>query len=192
MTSLPAGTWVVEARAIGYDAQSAMVHVAEHASAAVTIAVVKKAQTLEAVSVVGTPGRDTKILEDLVVRNRTAGGTMFLPGNSWLKAAETPADVLRGARGFSLKSQTLAEARPQGMRGAPCSSKDSLPVRGLKSKRIVVYLDGLRLGTGLEGLNDAISADQILAMETYPDVVSAPMLWRTNDACAVIAVWTKR
>lgn len=190
MTGLPAGTWVVEARAIGYEAQSAMVHVAEHASAAVTIAIVKKAQTLEAVSVVGTPGRDTKILEDLVVRNRTAGGTMFLPGNSWLKAAETPADVLRGARGFSLKSQTLAEARPQGMRGAPCSSKDSLPVRG--SKRIVVYLDGLRLGTGLEGLNDAISADQILAMETYPDVVSAPMLWRTNDACAVIAVWTKR
>jgi hypothetical protein len=25
----------------------------------------------------------------------------------------------------------------------------------------------------------------------YSDVESAPLLWRTNDACAVVAFWTK-
>ena len=32
----------------------------------------------------------------------------------------------------------------------------------------------------------------ILAIEAYPDVVSAPFIWRKNDTCAVVAVWTKR
>ena len=34
-------------------------------------------------------------------------------------------------------------------------------------------------------------APAILAIEAYPDVLSAPFLWRTNDACAVVAYWTK-
>lgn len=104
------------------------------------------------------------------------GALLALPVQAQSAPQSPPlTDVLRGARGFSLKSQILAEARPvsQGIGNAPCSSKDSLPARGLKSKRIVVYLDGLRLGTGLEGLNDAVAANQILAMETYPDVMSA-------------------
>jgi hypothetical protein len=60
------------------------------------------------------------------------------------------------------------------------------------AKMVAIYLDGARYHGGLNALNDAVTMKQILAIEAYPDVASAPFLWRTNDACAVIAVWTKR
>jgi hypothetical protein len=41
-------------------------------------------------------------------------------------------------------------------------------------------------------LNSDVLPRQILAIEAYSDVITAPLLWRTNDACAVIAVWTRR
>ena len=124
---LPAGTWVVDARAIGYEAQSAIVHVADRASISVTIPIAKKAQTLEAVNVVGKVSRETRILADVVERNRTSGGTMFLPGNSWLKAAETPTDVIRAARGFIQKRADQVEGRPYVNRGKlqPCRSTNA-------------------------------------------------------------------
>lgn len=59
-------------------------------------------------------------------------------------------------------------------------------------KMVVVYLDGARFRGGLEALNNAVPMRQILAVEAYPDAASSPFLWRTKDACAVIAVWTKR
>jgi hypothetical protein len=57
---------------------------------------------------------------------------------------------------------------------------------------MVVYLDGARVAFGLQGVNDAVRPEDILAVEAYPDVISAPAIWRTNDACAVVAFWTKR
>jgi hypothetical protein len=41
-------------------------------------------------------------------------------------------------------------------------------------------------------VNSLIPPGDVLAVEAYPDVTSAPLLWRTNDACAVVAFWTKR
>jgi hypothetical protein len=37
-----------------------------------------------------------------------------------------------------------------------------------------------------------VPVEDVLAVEAYPDVLSAPAQWRTNDACAVIAFWTRR
>ncbi|MEO8622725.1 MAG: carboxypeptidase regulatory-like domain-containing protein [bacterium] len=193
IVGIPAGTWIVDARAIGYEAQSAIVHVAERSSASVTIPVAKKAQTLEAVNVVGTASRETRILGDIVARNRTWGGTTFLPGNSWLASADTPTDVLRAARGFSLKGAAKVEGRPYVTstgRLAPCQSTSADAMKA--GKEVAIYLDGVRYAGGLEVLNNDVLPRQVLAIEAYPDVVAAPMQWRTNDACAVIAVWTKR
>lgn len=187
MTGLPAGTWFVEVKAIGYEPQSLLAQAAEHANTPLAFVLSRKAQTLEAVSVIGQPGRDTRILDDIVTRNKVASGTMFLPGNSWLASADTPADVLRAAHGFRYKSPVSMFVRGCGDRP---KGGDTLPINGRKD--LAVYLDGMRLGTGLQGLSDAIAMRQVLAIEAYPDVQSAPFLWRTNDACAVVAVWTKR
>lgn len=175
---LPGGTWNVEARAIGYEPHSQFVQLAEQDVTTTVIAITKTAQVLEAVSIIGRPDRDLKIMDAVLARARVNDGTTFLPGNEFMQSALYAADVLVAAKGFSYRSPTSVSAR-----GCLIASS---------GKSVAVYLDGSRVPSGLEGLNNFIAMRQVLAIEAYPDVVSAPFLWRTMDACAVIAVWTKR
>jgi hypothetical protein len=198
IAELPAGTWIVVTRAIGYEPQTTIADVAERTTSTVKIVLAKKAQTLEAVNVVGKAGRDLRVLEEIHQRSLVAHGTVFLQGNSWLASALVPSDVVRGAKGFTFKSPTKVEGRPysQGFALRDCKSSpstDSVQSRFSSSteRQIAIYVDGQRYPGGLETLNNAVLVGQVLAIEAYPDVTSAPFLWRTNDACAVIAVWTK-
>lgn len=133
---------------------------------------------LDAVRIVGKAGGDVKVLDDILKRARTSFGTVFLPGHDALKAALTPADVLRSARGFTYLSSDTVRARGCGMRSG--------------NKKLLVYLDGLRFPQGLEELKNMVPMRDVLAVEAYPDAISTPLLYRTSDACAVIAVWTTR
>ena len=63
---------------------------------------------------------------------------------------------------------------------------------GSRTKTLVVYLNGLRVVGGLAGLRAAVTMRDILAVEAYQDISSAPVEWRTNDACAVLAIWSSR
>ena len=74
-------------------------------------------------------------------------------------------------------------------RDEPCSSTRA--VDSAKKRFIVLYLDGNRFQGDLGELNSTIAMNEVLAIETYPDVAIAPPIWRTPDACAVIAVWMK-
>lgn len=194
MTGLPAGTWDVEARALGFEPHSVLVQLSDQGIDSTVITITRKAQTLETVSIVGKPSRDLKVLDAIVARSRVANGTMFMPGNEWLRAADVVTDVLGAAKGFRVKDATHVYIRgcddSTSRGGAGLRSGDRSP--GSTGKDLAVYVDGARLGTGLPGLNNMLPVSQVLAIEAYPDVISAPFLWRTNDACAVLAVWTKR
>jgi hypothetical protein len=190
---LPAGTTVLEARAIGHEPRLAMVDVAEQITTTATLVLSREAQQLETVNVVGKASREVKLLNEIHERGVVSAGTQFLPGNSWLAAAFDPSDVLRGARGFIIKGATQMETRlyydSNQQQMLPCVTDGLLKNR---SKEIAVYIDGMRTPGGLETLNNNLRMDQVLAMETYADVVSAPFIWRNSTTCAVIAVWTKR
>lgn len=187
---VPAGTWPIEIRAIGYEPHRVLVNLTEGATTTATIVVSRRTQILDAVSIVGKPGRDLVVLSALRQRMRVSGGTAFMPGNSWLETATFPADVVRAARGFTYKSPTMVYGRPQAGGGACVSS--SAPRREGDGKRVVIYLDGMKFPAGLEELQNLVPMKQVLAIEAYPDILFAPAQWRTNDACAVIAFWTKR
>ncbi|MEO8333916.1 MAG: carboxypeptidase-like regulatory domain-containing protein [bacterium] len=176
---VPAGTWLIEARVIGFEPRDVFVDVAEGAPVPLSITLSQKVQLLDAVTVFGKPGGDIKTLSGIAERRRTSFGTVFLPDNEWLKSASYPTDVLRAARGFTYLS--IDSVRARGCTGI-----------GGTGKQIVVYVDGARFAGGLPDLLGSVLMRDVLAIETYPDVISAPALWRTNDACAVIAVWTKR
>jgi len=178
ITGVPLGTWLLEARVIGYQPQSALVDVMGSAPTKTRLTVDTKVQVLDAISVIGKPTGDLKVLGEIDKRSRTSFGTLFLPGNQWLETALYPADVLRAARGFSYISM------------------DAVRVRGCSGgmggdRRLVIYLDGQRVG-GLQELKNMIPMHDVLAVEAYPDISSIPALWRTRDACAVVAVWSRR
>jgi len=183
LTDLPPGTWVVEVRAIGLDPRSVWLDATENGIGAATITMSNQAQPLDAVTVIGEPSRNTRILEDVLRRQRSSFGTVFLPGNSWLQGALYAADVLRAARGFRYVSPTWIYAR------GGC-------------RAINVYVNGEFFPGGLEELDHVAPARDVLAIEAYPDVAFAPIQWRLNvgqmgangkpgQVCAVVVVWTK-
>ena len=141
--------------------------------------------------------RDSSILHTIEARMRVASGTLIRSTDAEVENATLPTDLLRFARGFRWRSPTLVQTRGtassfQARQAARCESLpvgDSIPRRG--SKFVAVYLDGSRVPGGLEAINRMVPIADLLAVEAYPDVLSAPSYWRTNDACAVIAYWTK-
>ena len=195
MFGLPAGEWSVDVRALGFGEQRVVAVTRFGRPSMPPIIMRRDAQLLDAVSVVGKANRESTIITEVKERGRVAAGTSFLPGSPWLQTAEHVSDVLRAARGFRVRSFDAVEARPyvnRRGRQTGCVNVASDSVRNDDFKTVAVYLNGERYPAGLGALNNAIPVGDVLAVEAYPDVVSAPFLWRTNDTCAVIAVWTKR
>ena len=200
LTDLPLGTWVVEVRAVGLEPRSALIDATDGGTDWTTITMGDRTQQLDAVTVIGAPSRNSKILDDVLRRQRSSFGTVFLPGNPWLEGAQHAADVLRAARGFSFRSPTEVYGRP--MPEGPCTA-------------INVYVNGAFFPGGLEALDNMVSVRDVLAIEAYPDVAFAPIQWRGNlgvtlgpksakvrsgldlgpksaKVCAVVVVWTTR
>ncbi len=178
LAGIPAGTWVVEARAIGYEPHSSLIDVADRGSANVRFTLNRRAQMLGAMTVIGKPSGGLKVLNEIVGRSRTTAGKVFLPGHAALKAALFPGDVLRAAPGFTYLSPDSVHARGCGPQSP--------------GKKLIVYLDGMLFTAGFSELRYAIRMAETLAVEAYQDVALAPVQWRNPDACAVVAVWSRR
>ena len=191
LTELPVGSWVVAVRVVGVDPKSAVVDVTGRGTTSTTITMSDRAQPLDAVTVVGAPSRETKVLDELLFRKRFGAGTVFLPGNPFLQAANRATDVLRAARGFSAKGNG-------GYYGRAVPSVSCDPFGKCKTSprcdKIRVYLNGERLLDGLENIDNAVPVREVIGIEAYPDIAFAPPEWRfmgSDSACAIVAVWTR-
>ena len=181
MKDLPGGTWTLDARAIGYEPRSAAVEIPDAGVATAMITMGMRVQMLDTMTVTARRTYNSKVLDDILERKVVANGTTFMPGNSWLATAIYPADVVRAAAGFRYLNPNSVDARGCILHRLTLSRSP---------KRVVVYIDGVR-AADLGQVTHSVPVSEILAVEAYPDVASAPFLWRTNDACAVIAFWTK-
>ncbi len=191
--NIPAGTWSVEARALGFEPTAVLVHVRDGAATPARLVLPERAQVLDVVAVRGRRGGNDKILAAIKSRQSVSIGTIFLPGDPWLESAYDPADVARNAAGFRYVSPEVLLSSGCGFKYPP--PDEPVAPGGPPRQRIrtlAVYMDGLRVVGGLAQLKTSVTMKDILAVEAYPDISSAPLEWRTNDACAVLAVWTTR
>ena len=194
ISGIPYGTWRVEARAIGFEPQAALVDVPNQGIGSGSILLAERAQLLAAVTVLGARGGEEKILNGIASRRTSSVGSVFLRGNEWLESALDPADVLRGAAGFRYMNTDLVLASGCGFRHPPPDEPQAVTAglpRG-RDRRMVVYLNGARVVGGLSELRTALTMRDVIAVEAYQDVANAPTEWRTYDACAVLAIWTRR
>jgi hypothetical protein len=185
---LPQGTWVVEARVMGSDPQSVLVNARDSAATTAAIAVSDQAQHLDAVTVVGKKDANALLLDEVLRRKRIGMGTVFLPGSPALKSATFTADVMREARGFIYRGPTkiLARVSLSSEGGGQCSN-------------IAVFVDDMLQPYGFDGLDGVAPPSEVLAIETYPDILLAPIQYRIRKTvlgtkgtyCAVVLVWTK-
>lgn len=193
LPDLPAGTWSVEAREIGNEPGTALVDVPVRGTVPMTIALGERAQVLDAITVKGRRGDNQRILNAIASRRSTSTGTVFLPDDPYLASSYDPADVVRTAPGFRYVSAEVLLASGCGFRYPP-RDEPTMPsgTARTRTRTLAVYLDGARVIGGLPELRTTVTMRDILAIEAYQDIATAPLEWRTHDACAVLAIWTKR
>ena len=193
LPDLPPGSWPLEARVLGYEPHSVLIDAREQGIAAMTIRLGARSQTLSAITVLGRRGGEAKILSAIAGRRRTSVGSVFLPGDPYLDSSYDPADVARAAPGFRYVSAEVLLSSGCGFRSPPPNepTMPGGPVHA-RTRTLAVYLDGARVVGGLPELRTAVTMRDVLAIEAYQDISLAPLEWRTNDACSVLAIWTKR
>ena len=99
---VPRGRWLLEVRAIGFAPWEQVVDVDANVSDDIIVAMTAVPPTLETQRVVASRyTRDELVIRGIVERSRTGAGTMFLPGNPWLRDAlfRWTSCVLRAAFG---------------------------------------------------------------------------------------------
>lgn len=198
--NLPAGTWVAEAQVIGVEPQDVLVTATESATATADITVANGPQRLDAVTVVGKPNRDLRVLEDVLRRSRAGMGTTFLPGHPALRSATFTSDVMKEARGFRWINPDSVTVESRG-----------------GCKAVAVYVDDVRQPDMMRGLDHMAPVSEVLAVETWPDIAFAPIQYRPSylgkltvgpqvegqylplapplpsaRACALVLIWTRR
>lgn len=179
MLDVPTGTWTMEVRAIGIEPRALLVQATPRRNSTLLVRVSDQAQRLDAVTITGRADLVINVLDAVLARHRIASGTVFLPGSPQLRQAQRVTDLLSNARGFSVVGRNEVRARNT--------------VTGQRCGKIGVYVDGVRAIEGVDALDAAARPDQVLAVEAFPDIMSAPFEWRTSDGtCAVVAMWTKR
>lgn len=189
LNDVPPGSWIVEARVIGSEPQPMLVSARDSAPTVVEMRVGESLQRLEAVTVVGKRDANTRLLDEVLRRKRIGMGTVFLPGSPALRSATFTSDVMKEARGFLYQGQGRITAR--GTSGGRC-------------QYIAVYVDDILQPDGFNGLDTVARPSEVLAIETFPDILLAPVQYRIAKTvlstygsrspqtyCAVVLVWTK-
>lgn len=200
-TKLPAGTWVAEARVIGLEPQDVLVTASDSAVASMTIEISNGPQRLDAVTVVGKPSRDLRVLDDVLRRKRVGSSTTFLPGHPALRSATFTSDVMREARGFQYHGPNSIEGRPLGGL-TPCTN-------------VAVFVNDVRQSDGFDGIDHIAPIGDVLAIETWSDLDFAPVQYRrlklakfgsegsdsrvripptpaVPNPCALVLIWTRQ
>ena len=55
-----------------------------------------------------------------------------------------------------------------------------------------IYVNGMRVDTGLGGIQSVVDVDQIAAVEAYTRASSTPLQYGgTGASCGVVLIWTK-
>jgi len=190
ITDIPAGSWLVTLRSLGFLPREVVLD-ASPERMQTTIALVRPEPVLDTVRVVASQVRkDSQTVNAIRQRLLTSHGTLIAADNPYVRNSSEATNALRAATGFIVNAPTKVEARAFGT-GATCVSKPTATSFEVTGKFLAVYLNGERVPGGLEAINQMVMVRDILAIEAYPDVSSAPFLWRTRDACAVVAFWTK-
>jgi hypothetical protein len=183
--NLPTGSWVAESRVIGVEPQDVLVTATESSVATANITVSNGPQRLDAVTVIGKPSQDLRVLDDVLRRSRVGMGTTFLPGHPALRSARLTSDVMKEARGFQWSG-------PENITGRS------------RCRDVAVYVNDVRQPDGFIGADDVAPVSEVLAVETWADMMWAPIQYRrsglgntrvvrgSSRTCGVVLIWTRR
>jgi hypothetical protein len=178
LDGLPTGTWMVEARAIGFAPTRAVVTLSRDAPADVGIRMARPAQSLGRVVVRGQASPRERFLEDFLQRRQRSSGIFLPPEELDRRRPARVSDLFRTLPGFTLSRSETGSG---------------FVLRGRAGCTPAVYVDGVAIQRGADDLDDVLGADDVLAVEVYRGAEAPPQFSAIESAdCASVVVWMKR
>ena len=175
LAGLPAGTFSLEARAIGYEPKRVAVDLSPKEPVTVDLEFKDRVQQLSRVVIMGKPSRMSSDIAGFLERSQNGMGHYVKASDEVLKNAIDVTDALRMTPGIQV-------APGSGFGHVILMRGGCVPV---------VYVDGMQMQDGYETLDDIVPPQQVAGMEIYSGLGEAPVQYKSNG-CGVLLVWTKR
>ncbi|HEY0778086.1 MAG TPA: carboxypeptidase regulatory-like domain-containing protein [Gemmatirosa sp.] len=175
---LPAGTYPVEAIAIGFTPARAAADLRPGQGATLDFAVGARVAALQSVNVYAARRREVSAFEERM-RHSSGFGRFVTAEDIAKRVPLTIADALVMTPGVHV-SNSMTTGRPQILGRGECSPE--------------VYLDGTRIPNGAKTIDELVSPTEVGGIEVYPDANWAPPEYGRmygRDFCAVVLIWTK-
>lgn len=173
---LPAGSWTVEARAIGYETGRTPATLTATRVADVRLIVETHVAALDRIVVTSRGSPTAVLLAEFHERRAQGTGTFLDPQAIERRQAAHASELLRGIPGFSVLPARRGNV-----------------VRGRGGCTPGVYVDGFPIDRGADELDLSVAAANVLAIEVYHGPETPPRFAAHGpEACGAIVFWTKR
>jgi hypothetical protein len=178
LAGLPAGTYSLEVKAIGYAPTRVAVNLARARPATVAVTVADRLNTLETVVVQADQTRLQKDYTGFLERQKRGMGRYITEEDIAKRSPIQITDVLRTTPGLRVV--------PNGGFGST--------VQGRGNCTPDLYIDGMRILDGTTEIDQLVRPTDVGGIEVYNGGSTVPVQFASagGGSCGVIAVWTKR
>lgn len=195
LAEAPAGTRMLEVRAVGYNPARVAVDVIPGApSATVLLATAKAVLDTVKVLVARAADRHASGFED---RRRSGAGTYLTAQQIARRGAFSTSDLFRMMRGMRIgyDYDTLeTDANPNALAEMNQLSDRRILMRGITGNwcEPALWFDGILIPElSVDALDGWVPPDRLAAIEIYSEATLPPQFQRTRSGCGAVLFWTK-
>lgn len=177
LDSLPGGSWMIEARAVGFEPLRVPVDILDDAEANAVINMASLTPTVDTVRV--QADRWAQQMAGFEERKKIGGGYYMDDAFLQRRNAQYTADIFRATPGVQVQPGNLGSDRVM-MRGN-AGTGTCVPA---------VFLNGVLTPAPGGVLDNLVNPTDIRAVEVYPRTGSVPIQFQDRNGCGSIVIWT--
>lgn len=177
LDSVPNGTWMLEARAVGYEPERVVVDVTTDNPEVAEIVLGKFAARVDTVKV--QADKWTQRMAGFEERRKLGFGHFYDDAALEKRNARTIADFLRSTPGISINPAA--------------NNRDQVTMRGVGSGGRCIpafFINGARVLIPDGVIDNVVNQTDVRAIEVYPGIGGTPVEFQNRDGCGSIAIWT--
>ena len=177
LADLPGGSWMLEARAVGFQPQRVVVDILDSAEVEASVSLAAMAPVVDTVKVRADRWSQQQAAFE---QRRKMGFGYFLDENAIERRnARYTSDLLRSTPGVSIAP---------GMNG-----RDQILMRGTGGSGQCIptlFIDGMKTPVANGVIDDVVRPVDVRAVEVYTGTGSVPLEFQGNSGCGSIVIWT--
>lgn len=178
MDALPSGTWMLEARAVGFEPRRVAVDLRDSMETVAQIDLEALAPRMDTVKVQGD--RWSREMAAFEARRRQGGGYYLDDEQITKRNPIFTADLLRGTPGVTIQPGAAGGRDRVLMRGA-AGGGSCIPA---------LFVNGMLTPTPDGILENIVTANDVRAVEVYSRMSSTPPEYQSRNGCGSIVIWT--